>query len=210
MPRLFVDAREVPCPLPGFATVDDIVRHVEEKHLSPDSVIRQISIDGNPLPIEELVDEAQAHGSCVGPGNSIQVITGTIWEVAAESVREADAYLSRIEPAIPGLAAAFHGIPSPRELACLSELYEGLFWLSLVVDRLESTFRVSLRKMEIQGISFREHHSRLSSVVARLIETREGVEYGETAALLESEIQPLIPVWRKMFEAVAAMILKPH
>jgi len=210
MTRLFVDAHEVPYPLAGFATVDEVVRHVEENHLPPDCVIRQINVDGNPLHVEELAGEARSGCGCIGSRNSIEVITGTIWEVAAESVEAAEEYLSRVEPAISRLAAAHRGTPDPRESACLCELYEGLFWLSLLVDRLESAFRVNLRGREVQGASFCEHHRRLSSIVARLIEAQEAGHHGETAILLESEILPLIPVWRMMFREIVQGILKPH
>ncbi len=210
MTRLFVDACEVPFSQSGFATIEEVVRHVQDNHLAPGCVIRQINVDGAPLALENLVCDTTGEGEWIQSRDRIQIVTGTIWEVAAQSVREAAIYLVRIEPAIPRLAAAFHGSPAPEESACLRELFEGLFWINMLLDRLESTFPTSSAGISLQDTMFHEQHGRLSSVVGRLIDLQERGQCVEIASLLESEILPLIPGWIRLFDDIAGKIERPQ
>ncbi len=210
MTRLFVDAYEVPFSQPGFTTIEEVVRHVENNHLAPGCVIRQINVDGAPLALENLFPESMEKGEWIRSRDRIQIITGTIWEAAAQSVREAAIYLVRIEPAIPRLAAAFHGSPGAEERACLRDLFEGLFWTNMLLDRLQSNFPASSAGTSVRDREFHEQHRRLSSVVGRLIDLQEKGQHVEIASLLETEVHPSIPGWIRLFDDIAGKIAQPH
>ncbi len=210
MTRLFVDACEIPFSQPGFTTIEEIVRHVEDNHLAPGCVIRQINVDGAPLALENPVPESMREGEWIRSHECIRIITGTIWEAAAQSVREASLYLVRIERAIPRLAAAFHGSAGAKECACLRDLSEGLFYINMLLDRLESNFPASSAGTPIRHRTSHEQHRRLSSVVGRLIDLQERGQYAEIASLLESEIHPSIPGWIGLFDDIADKIMRPQ
>jgi len=209
MTRIYVDAREVPCPPPGFATLSDVLKHVEKNYLGPDSVVRQVCIDGAPLVIDELVHDAPAGMARVTSRESIEITTGTLREVAGESIGEAIAYLRRIESGILALAAGFRDLPGPAEFDNLRQLYEGLYWLNLLLDRLQSAFGVDFGPT-ISSASVREYHRRFAAILKRLVGAQEGEDHSVIASVLESEILPLVPIWKAMFEEVGKKFRAPQ
>jgi len=201
MTRIYVDAREVPSLPPGLATLADVLKHVEQHYLGPDSVVREVCIDGAPLVVDDLIHDKSAAAARVTFRESIEITTGTLNEVASESIGEAIAYLRRIEPAIVELAAGFRDLPGAAEFDSLRQLYEGLYWLNLLLDRLQSAFGVDLGP-KISSDAVREYHRRFSAILKRLIGAQEGEDYSVIAGVLESEILPLVPIWKAMFEEV--------
>ncbi len=201
MTRIYVDAREVPCLPQGVATLADVLKHVEQNYLGPDSVVRQVCVDGAPLVVDDLIHDASAAAARVTFRESIEITTGSLNDVASESIGEAIAYLRRVEPAILELAAGFRDMPGPAEFDSLRQLYEGLYWLNLLLDRLQAAFGVDLSPA-ISSTAVREYHRRFSVILKRLIGAQEGEDYSVIAAILESEILPLVPIWRAMFEDV--------
>jgi len=201
MARIYVDALEVPSPPPGLATLADVLKHVEQNYLGPDSVVRQVCIDGAPLVIDDLIHDASAAMARVTFRESIEITTGTLTEVAGESIGEAIAYLRRIEPAILELASGFRDLPGAAEFDSLRQLYEGLYWLNLLLDRLQSAFGVDLGP-GISNAAVHEYQRRFTAILKRLIEAQEGEDYSVIAGVLETEILPLVPIWKAMFEEV--------
>ncbi len=201
MTRIYVDAREVPAPPPGLATLADVLKHVEQNYLGPNSVVRQVCIDGAPLLVDDLIHDTSAAASRLTFRESIEITTGTLNEVAGESIGEAIAYLRRVEPAVIELAAGFRDLPGAAEFDSLRQLYEGLYWLSLLLDRLQAAFGVDLGPV-ISNAAVGEYHRRLSAILKRLIKAQEGEDYSVIASVLESEILPLVPIWKAMFEEV--------
>ncbi len=201
MTRIYVDAREVPAPPPGLATLADVLKHVEQNYLGPNSVVRQVCIDGAPLLVDDLIHDTSAAASRLTFRESIEITTGTLNEVAGESIGEAIAYLRRVEPAVIELAAGFRDLPGAAEFDSLRQLYEGLYWLSLLLDRLQAAFGVDLGPV-ISSAAVGEYHRRLSAILKRLIKAQEGEDYSVIASVLESEILPLVPIWKAMFEEV--------
>jgi hypothetical protein len=199
MTRIFVDAKEVPSPPPGLTTLADVLKHVEQNYLGPRSVVRRVCVDGAPLVIDELASGVSSGMARVTFRESIEITTGTLTEVAGESIAEAIAYLRRIEPAVADLAAGFRDMPGPAEFDNLRQLYEGLYWLNLLLDRLQTSFGVDLGPA-VSSASVRESHRRFTAILKRLIGAQEGEDYSQIAGILESEILPLVPIWKSLFE----------
>ena len=204
MTRLYVDAREVPCPSPDPSTLEEILRHVEQNHLPPESVVRQVSVDGMPLGVDQL------ERGRIRLRESIEIVTGSLREVAAESLEEAVSYLARVETGIPRLAADLQEFPGPAEYDSLKQLYEGLFWLSLLMDRLCSALHIDLGRLLIGGTSASIHHRRLAAALKRLIDAQEDEDFATLASLLESDIRAMVPIWRDMFLEISARAKSPH
>jgi hypothetical protein len=202
MTRLFVNEREIPPP-PELTSLDQVVRHVEQAHLPPDSIIRQISIDGLPLVSDELQQEPGTLLEGIEKRDRIDIVTGTVRDVATDSVREAVAYLDRITALTPDLAASFLATPGPEAFESLRQLYEGFYWLNLLLDRLESTFEITLDSLTVEGVAAREHHRKFVDVMKQLVEAQERQDFILIADLLEYEIVPQVPVWRQIFEGMA-------
>ncbi len=199
MTRIFVDAKEVPSLPPGLTTLADVLKHIEQNYLGPHSVVRRVCVDGAPLVVDELVSVASSEMARVTFRESIEITTGTLTEVAGESITEAVAYLRRIEPAIADLAAGFRDLPGPAEFDNLRQLYEGLYWLNLLLDRLQSSFGVDLGPADSSTL-VRETHRHFAAILKRLIGAQEGEDYSLIARILESEILPLVPIWKALFE----------
>ena len=199
MTRIIVDAKEVPSLPPGLTTLADVLKHVEQNYLGPRSVVRRVRVDGAPLVIDELASGASSGMARITFRESVEITTGTLTEVAGESIAEAIAYLRRIEPAITDLAAGFRDMPGPAEFDNLRQLYEGFYWLNLLLDRLQTSFGVDLGPAA-SSASVQESHRHFAGILKRLVGAQEGEDYSQIAGILESEILPLVPIWRSLFE----------
>ena len=203
MTRFYIDSREVELPF-DLASLDQVLKHVEDFHLPPNTVVRQVQIDGFPLmPVAEekcdLLDQ-------VNKRDKIEIFTGSVTEIARDSIMEALEYLGRVEPAIPSIVTTFQTSSGAEGFENLKQLSEGLYWLSLLLDKLRMKFHTSFENDLIQGIPAREHHQRLILALKQLIESQERRDVVLISELLEYEILPLVPVWREMFGIISEKV----
>lgn len=203
MTRLFVDAREIPFPGGGICSLDQVLKHVEMTELAPDTVIRQVHVDGTPIASDTGGDSATPIPMSVNEQNRIEVFTASLGEIARDSIAEAVSYLGRVETVIPSLSSGFQTFPGPEAFENLRQLCEGFYWLNLLLDRLVKTFSRKPECMVLQGASITDHNQRLASILRQMVEAQEREDHILISDLLEYEILPFIPVWKEMFNAVA-------
>jgi hypothetical protein len=205
MTRLFIDNQEITPPL-DFSSLSQILKHVEDFHLRPNTVIREIQIDGTPLVVP--TDEQKADYSFpIDRQEKVEISTGTITEIAQESIADALQYLKRVEAATPSLISSFQTSPSPEAFEGLKQLYEGLYWLNLLLAKLTTSFQLKIDDAPIQGIPVSEHHRKYISVLKNLIDSQQKRDFALIADLLEYEILPLVSVWSEMFGIVSDKVL---
>jgi hypothetical protein len=72
-------------------------------------------------------------------------------EIALDSIGQAGEYLDRVEAAIPSLSTAFQTAPSPEAFQHLRQLYEGFYWLNLLLDKLKANFHMNFDDVLVQG-----------------------------------------------------------
>ena len=161
-------------------------------------MIRQICIDGSPFSIPTADGEADFSLE-VSQREKIEIFTGTITEIARESIQDALQYLNRVETATPSLISSFQDSPSPETFEGIKQLYQGLYWLIVLLSKLKANFQIDLEGTVIQGALVSEHHKKFISVLKQLIASQEKRDFVLTADLLEYEIIPLVPVWKEMF-----------
>jgi len=204
MTRLYIDAREVPCTVPDLSTLADLLRHVEQNYLPPDCVVRQINLDGTPLRVSEIEQDY------IQLRDSVEIFTGTVSDAAAESAEEAVSFLERAESGVPQLAVDLKESPGPAVHESLRQLYEGFFWLSLLLDRLRATLRLDLDQLLVCGASAATHQRRLAEVLRQLIDAQKSEDFDAISLLLESEILAMVPIWKKMLVEITARARPPH
>jgi hypothetical protein len=207
MARLYIDQREIELPAPVFRSLDQVLRHVEESHLAPNTLIREIQVDGQPLGSEAFQENPSRILEHIAERDRIEIFTGTVWDIARDSIREAVDYLGRVETISPDLALAFRASPGPDAFDRLKQFYDGFYWLNLLLDRLQTTFQLTLESVHVDGVSVRNHHLNLVSLLKELIGAQERQDFVLLADLLEYEIQPLIPLWRSVFTALGERIV---
>lgn len=198
MTRFYVNEREILPPLDA-SSLDEVLKHVEAVHLPPNSVIRQINIDGLPLTAETFNDSSSESLNCMDSREKIEFFTGTIREIASESIKEAIVYLERIERIAPRLADEFQVSPGPQTFGSLRELYEGFYWLTLLFDKLNNSLHIRLEDICIQGESAKIHHEKFVSILKRLVQSQEKGDLVLISDLIEFEILPVIAIWKEMF-----------
>lgn len=203
MTRLFVNDQEIAMPA-GVFSLTDVVKYVEDSQLPPNTVIRQIDIDG--IPFAELPDEKISMQFKIEEIEKIGIYTCIVADVALESVQEALQYLGRIEAAIPSVAAALQSLPGPDAFDALKQLYEGLYWLNVLVEKLRLNFSLNLESMLVLGTAASEHNRKFLEVLKQLIESQQQGDTQLTAELLEYEMLPLVPVWKETFEVISEQI----
>ncbi len=203
MTRFFVNNSEIPSPPPGFSSLDGILKHIEENHLPPGNVVRQIHVDGTPVLLTDLRTIPADLLQGIEQRERVEITTGSLREIACESLREAIAYLERVEPIIPLLASSFRTFPGPEAFTNLKELYSGLYWLNLLLDRLGKNLGVTFWDIPILGTTFREHQQKFVAIIQQLVNSQERADFVLVADLLEYEIHPLLPVWRDLFSGIA-------
>ena len=206
MIRVFVDEHEV--PLPDFQSfgLDQIISHVEKSALKPNTVIRQIELDGKPFLPDDNWDTSGDELPTLGANGKVEIRTGTIWEVAQESTQEAAHYLARLEAASSALAKGFRNGPSAAHFAELKRLFEGFYWLNLLLDRLRSTFCIRLDSIDCSGTAAQEIYERLLGVLQSIVRAQEVRDHILIADLLEYEIAPLTPLLKTVFDQLQKKI----
>jgi hypothetical protein len=203
MTRFFVDNKEIAPPM-DISSLSQILKQVESTHLPANSVVRKIHIDGLPFAPDGFAGESAGNLNTIASKNTVEIFTGTLGEIAQESVGEALAYLDRIEAAIPSLAEGFRFCPSSESFENLRHLCEGFYWLNMLIDRLDASFRMQLETILIRGIPAPQHHQNFISVLKQLIESQEAGDLVVVSDLLEYEIAPMVAVWREMLGAIEA------
>jgi hypothetical protein len=201
MTKFYVNEREISPPL-DISSLDKVLKHIEDVHLPPDSVVRQVQVDGIPLVPDDLPEAGPEILQQLETREKIEVYTGTMPEIARESIAEAIAYLDRIETATPELASSFQVSPGPGSFESLRQLYEGFYWLNLLMDKLETGFHVTFDDVLVENIPARDHHQKFISILKQLIDSHERGDFAMIADLLEYEILPLVPVWKEMFRII--------
>lgn len=71
------------------------------------------------------------------------------------------------------------------------------------MDKLETSFHITLDNIYVQGLSAREHHRKFISTLKQLIDSQERGDYVLVSDLLEYEILPQAPIWKEMFGIVS-------
>jgi hypothetical protein len=201
MAKFYVNEREITPPL-DITSLDKVLKQVEEDHLPPNSVVRKIQIDGIPFMPDDFPENSPELLQSLQMREKIEIYSGTLVEIARDSISEALAYLDRIETATPSLASGFQTYPGPESFEGLRQLYEGLYWLNLLMDKLKTGLQISLENILINNIPAKEHHQKFIAVLKQMIDSQEKGDFILIADLLEYEILPLVPVWREMFTII--------
>jgi hypothetical protein len=197
MTRYFINEREIapPADLSNFA---QILKHAEEYNLPPNSVIRQINIDGCPL----ISDSSPNPGEIlkhIENRDKVEIFTGTISEIAHESIDEALAYFDRIEAIIPSLASSFQIYPGPESFESLRQVLDGFYWINILLDKLVANYQLVLENCLVQGISMRDHIDKFIAIMKQFIDSQQRGDFVLIADLLEYEVVPIIPIWKGIF-----------
>ncbi len=206
MPRLYLDEQEIQVSSGEANSLEQILKEIEDEHLPPNTVIRQIHVDGTPLLAEDFANEPSDVLAQVAEKEKIEVFTGSIGEVAEESVYEAIDYLKRVESSVPALISGFRSTPGPEAFESLRQLYEGFYWLNLLLDRLETTLEFDVASFEVQGVAVHAQHVKLAGVLKEMVSSQEREDYVLVADLLEYEVLPLVTVWKDMYAAIGDRI----
>src|SRR5262245_54488854 len=114
MTRLYIDQQEIPLPVAGLTSLEEVLKLVESTHLPPNTLIREIQVDGQPLSSEQFQSSPSALLEHIDERDRIEIFTATVWDIADDSIREAIDYLTRIEAVTPTLASSFRAYPGPE------------------------------------------------------------------------------------------------
>lgn len=209
MPRFFIDQCEIDAPPRETSSLDQLIKHIETKHLAPNAIIRDISIDGSALDEKDVAEDSSQFIEKLENGNRIDICTSSISDVAIESVQEAISYLGRVEALTPSLALSFQGSPDHQSFEHLKQLYEGFYWLSLLLDRIKSNFQLPLDEIQVDGEEWKEHHFKFVTTLKQLIDSQERSDFILISDLLEYELLPLVPKWREVFKVAARYVEQP-
>lgn len=206
MPRVFLDQAEVSGLPTDLLSVGAIIKHLEVNSMRPGTVIRQIYIDGQPV-IQNTSDATKAClKTTVSDGETINVLTGTVREISRESITEAIAYLHRVETLTPSLCASFQTSPSAEAYLMLRQLYDGFYWVHLLVDRLKATFG-EMVACPVEGTPpLADLTSSFRSVLRRLVQAQESEDFALMSDVLEFEMLPLVPQWRSRLQAMGEAV----
>ncbi len=210
MTRLFVNNQEVLAPPPSLSSLEEVIKHIEENLLPPDVVIRQVSLDGQPVDANNCqADPSLILGDLAGR-ERVEVFTSTVEQIALDSISEAESYMNRAEALTPSLAATFRDYPGPETFERLKQLYDGFYWMSMLLSKLETVFKVKLDEMIVDGASLKEQHQRFISILQQLVSAQEQEDFLLIADLLEFEIVPMIPAWKSLLAGISRLASEPR
>ena len=189
-----------------ISSLSQVLKHVEASHLPPNTVVRQVQIDGAPLmPGIGSQNPTELLGQ-IETREKIEIYTGTLMEIAHDSIAEALNYMDRIEAATPALVESFRTYPGAEAFESLRQLCEGLYWLNILFDKLETSFNLKLQEMPIRDSSATDYYQRFISILKQLVESQESGDFILISDLLEYEILQLVPVWREMLNLISEKV----
>jgi hypothetical protein len=205
MTRFYVNDREISAPSDA-TSLNQVLKHVESSYLPPNSVVRQIQIDGFPvMPDADSVNQPGMLGQ-IETREKIEFYTGTLVEIAHDSISGALEYLDRIEAATPSLAESFRTYPGAEAFESLRQLFEGFYWLNILLGKLETSFQVKLQEMNIRDASATDYYQKFITILKQLVAAQENGDFIMISDLLEYEILPLVPIWREMLGLIAEKV----
>ena len=206
MTRYYINGREIEIPQ-GFSSFDQLLKHVEDQCLESTDIIRKINVDDRSFDPESLRDDS-GDFDLTDDLEKVEIITGTLAEIAVESLAGAQDYLVQIETAAPALAVKFQDFPESEDFNNLGSLCEGFYFLSVLLDKLAAGYQLDLDEITVRGVSAKEHLLKFADIVKQLNEAQEKQEYLLIADTIEYEILPVVPVWKDIFEAVSQKIVR--
>jgi len=130
----------------------------------------------------------------------VDLVTGDARDAARESVRDALSFLDRALAVSPSLIESFEESPGQGSFEKLEQLWEGLYWLDILLEKLKKDFPMAAEGVLIQGKPAYEHHGRYVEMVRQLAEAQRKSDFTVIPGLLRNEILPLLPVWREWFD----------
>jgi hypothetical protein len=205
MTRFFVNDREITPPL-EMSSLGQVLRHVEASYLPPNSVVREIQIDGIPM-MSDIDSQIQPEMlGQIDTRERIEFYTGTLTQIAHDSIAEAMEYLDRIEAATPSLAESFRTYPGAEAFENLRQLCEGFYWLNILFGKLEVSFQINPREMQVRDSSLEDYYQKFLSILKQLIASQESGDFIMISDLLEYEILQLVPVWREVFSLISQKV----
>ncbi len=203
MTRIYINKKEISLLPHDVHSLDQVIRLVECNHLSADTVIRQVQVNGAPLVRGEedpdLPDD-------VHDRETIEIFTSALRDVALDSIREALTYLDRAETATHSLATGLRTQSDPEAFAELRQFYEGIYFTNVLLGRLEQSFHIPLEQVRVGSSNAREYCVKLASLLKAVLVSHEQKNFGRLADLLESEIGPLIPTGKEVFSSILAQV----
>jgi len=208
MTRYYVNDREVKITS-DFSSFDQMLKYVEDRILDPTAIIREVHVDGRPL-APESIHEDDGSFNRTGGWEKIEIFTGTLAEIAVESITGALDYLVKIENAAPALAVKFQDFPETEDFGNFRSLCEGFYFLCILLDKLASGYQLNLAEVIVRGVTVSEHLKKFSVIVHQLNDAQEKREYLLIADTIEYEILPIVPVWKEIFETISQKILPAH
>ena len=202
MTRVYVDEREITLPSSSYESLDGIVKHIEGHLLPPNIVIRRIQLDGIPLLPQDASEPGAPLQTSVAAREKIEIFTGTLGEIARDSIRETQSYLERVEAVIPSIVTSFRMSPGPEAFGQLKQLLDGFYWMNLLRDRIGAAFGSPSEIPPDGGATDKDCLLRFALVLSHLVEAQEKHDFSLIADLLEFEIIPTIPEWKALFAAL--------
>ncbi len=205
MTRIYVDQKEIPPPAVGFQWLEELIKHVETHIIPADAVIRHVEIDGQPLFEGGTEGNGVPVNSNISGSDKIEIFTGTLPQIACDSIKEALAYIVRIESAIPTIASSFQILPGPEAFEQLKQLLEGFYWLNLLAGKLSSALQLDLSQTVIQGSKASDYFDKFTTILNQLVDSQARQDNLLIADLLEYEIRPLMPAWKELFGVLGSL-----
>jgi hypothetical protein len=205
MTKLYVNNQEIAPPPPSISSLEQIIKHVEDNLLPPNAVIKQVNLDGSPIDASASQNDPALLLGDLTQREKIEIFTCTLKEIALDSIREASSYLERAETLTPSIASSFRDFPGPEAFETLKQLYDGFYWLTMLLDRLELVFKIDLDGTVVSGTSIREYHQKFLSILKQLVTAQEQEDFILIGDLLEFELIPIIPVWKSLFADIATV-----
>jgi hypothetical protein len=204
MTRIYLDNRDISPLPPGVKTLEQVLGLVEDKHLPANMVIRDVRVDGAHYIRGEGETEFPED---ISRRETIEIMTSTLREVAVGSIREALAYLDRAEAATHLIASGLRQQDGPETLVELHQFCEGIYFVNLLLGRLEKSFQIPLQEVPAGDGDAGQFCIKLAARLKEAIEAHEMKDPLRLADLLENDIGPLIPACKEIFASIQARIL---
>ena len=175
----------------GFENVGDVFDFFTDRGY----IISDLQADG-----QNISNSSEKEIEEIKPIEKLEIEVKEIAELEVESLEEAENYLPRAISGIEEIVAKFRQGNELKGYTMLSDLLEGLEWLSLLIEKLEDSSEINLNN--INEFNIKKFIKEWQEVLQKLFTAMENQDLVLIGDLLEYELLPMLKDYLKLVKKI--------
>ena len=203
--RIYVNEQEEQMEFPPGASLRDIMSCIGKKIAHADGVITRIRVNGQEVDEDENGDYP---GIAIGEIDSLDLRTGSPWEVACRSISDAINYLGNLNPGIKKTADLFRVGEEATAHVQYGLCVEGINWFLQVLEGVRQVTGLDYQQIPFSGLPIQSHIEKLEQTIRGMWSAQSDKDWIMLSDLLEYELLPAMETWKEILPLMEGKVKK--